>query len=88
MSFFLQACTSPFEFVLIDTRSFDNVHPDPSDLKRHLLAGFESNVAYDSVGGDALLVAPCPRRDKKDFWIYTHLANFVRNGSEEQESML
>jgi hypothetical protein len=65
----------PFlEFVVVPTTAFEGVGADPDAFSAHF---DESDIArFDSLGGDARLVAPSPvgRRDAN-----LHLGSFVRN---------
>jgi hypothetical protein len=63
------------EFVLIDAPALAGERPDPHAFKEHFLAAGEADVAvFGNLGGDALLLAPCPRGPAP----YSHLAAFLR----------
>ncbi len=67
----------PFECVFVESRALAGVHPDPEPFREHFTderSGVHV-VSFESLGRDALLVAPCPRADLA---AYGHLAAFVR----------
>lgn len=75
-----------FEFVLVDSPLLANIYPDPSAFECY----FESNaddgiVTFPNLGGDALLVAPCPLGPLS---VYPHIAAFVRGAPESQKHAL
>ena len=75
-----------FEFVLVDAPALAGVAADTFSFRRHFEdAKREDVVVFDNLGGDARLIAPCPRGEEK---IYPHLATFVRNAPEEQRQQL
>ncbi len=50
----------PFQFVLLDSPGLA-AHPDRSAFASHFAnAGQDSVVAFPNLGGDALLIVPCP----------------------------
>jgi hypothetical protein len=76
--------TRPFEFVLLDSPGLAT-HPDPDAFAEHF-AGAQSGVAtFSNLGGDAILVVPCPLAESS---AYGHLAVFVRFAPEEQRHAL
>ena len=42
-------------------------------------------VVFDNLGGDARLIAPCPKGTDD---MYSHLANFVRKAPREQRAQI
>ncbi len=66
------------------SNNFDRVKANKRDFSEHFSKA-RSNVAFDNLGGDARLVAPCPLH--KDYDRYTHLAAFVRNADSTQVLM-
>ena len=75
----------PFEFVLIDSPEI-SLDPDPAAFAEH----FEKTepggvVEFPNLGGDAILIAPCPDEFKSD---YGHLAAYLRNSHEPQQHLL
>jgi hypothetical protein len=75
----------PFEFVLLAADGF-GARPDAkpfADAFRS--AGAAEAVAFPNLGGDAILVAPCPTGPRT---AYTDLAAFVRNAAEVQRHAL
>jgi Family of unknown function (DUF6940) len=68
----------PFEFVLSNSTQLVNVRADPAAFMpycNHRPVG-ESIVRFDNLGGDAVLVAPCPFASDS---AWPHLADFVRD---------
>lgn len=76
-----------FEFVLVDAaKQLENVNPDEHAFQEyfHECASERKSVtSFLNLGGDALLVAPCPNTDV-DTKSYSHLAPFVRNAPKNQ----
>jgi len=81
-----EALGQPFECVFVDSPALARTAPDPAPFSAH----FHKNpgcevIVFENLGGDALLVAPCPRRAPDR---YTHLAAFVRRAPEPQAGVL
>jgi hypothetical protein len=77
--------TRPFEFVLLDSPGLAQ-RPDPKAFGPHFRAAPETGVvAFPNLGGDALLIVPCPRTKPS---AYGHLAAFVRQAPEAQQHAL
>jgi hypothetical protein len=72
-----------FECVLLDSPFLD-VAADPQDFREHLREEVEV-VDFANLGGDAHLIAPCPRSDGAN---YSHLAAFHRSAEPEQQHAL
>jgi hypothetical protein len=72
----------PFEFVLLDSPGLAS-HPDPEAFADH----FESEevVVFPNLGGDAILVVPCPNGPAS---VSGHLAAFLRGAPESQKHSL
>jgi hypothetical protein len=73
----------PFECVFVESRALEAVHADPGPFGEHFAderTGVDV-VTFESLGRDALLVAPCPRAELA---AYTHLAAFVRHAPAPQ----
>ncbi|HKB41634.1 MAG TPA: hypothetical protein VKD72_34740, partial [Gemmataceae bacterium] len=66
----------PFEFVLLDSPGLAS-RPDPEAFAEHFDAAEagENVVSFPNLGGDAILVVPCPGVRPS---AYGHLAAFVR----------
>jgi hypothetical protein len=75
--------TQPFEFVLLDSPGLAR-RPDPDAFAEHFGAA-EEVVTFANLGGDAVLVVPCPVTDLS---AYGHLAAFVRLAPERQRHAL
>jgi hypothetical protein len=74
----------PFEFVLLDSPGLAR-RPDPEAFAEHF-AGAEAGIAaFPNLGGDAIMVVPCPVAAKS---AYGHLAAFVRHAPELQRHAL
>jgi len=74
----------PFECVFLPSPSLAGLHPEPEVFAEHFRPD-RSIVTFNNLGGDAVLVAPCPSDDARDF---SHLAQFVRTASPEQQGAL
>ena len=70
----------PFEYVLVDS-PWLAVPPDRSAFEKHFSPS-ALVVAFANLGGDAVLVAPCPPATPAD---YGHLAAFLREAPELQQ---
>src|SRR5579871_3182885 len=67
--------TQPFEFVVLDSPELDR-HPDPEAFAEHYDKAAAGVAVFPNLGGDAVLVVPCPVVDPS---AYGHLAAFVRH---------
>jgi hypothetical protein len=63
----------PFECVLVHRPMLAGRRPDPKPFQSHFRPDGEA-VAFESLGRDAVLVAPCPGPPGSDF---AHLATFM-----------
>jgi len=75
--------SQPFEFVLLDSPALLR-RPDPEPFAEHF-GGADGVVAFRNVGGDALLIVPCPLAAPT---AYGHLAAFVRGAPARQQHTL
>jgi len=73
-----------FECVFVSSPLLAETPPDPSSFAEYFRPDC-SVVTFESLGKDALLVAPCPGAQGSDF---AHLARFVATASEELKSAL
>lgn len=80
----LSTVEQPYEFIVTDSPSLASVRPDPTAFASHFRTATsgESVIAFENLGGDAMLVVPCPVGDES---AYPHLAAFVRNAPVEQK---
>ena len=75
----------PFEFVLLNSPEISR-DPDPAAFAEHFVTmGSEGVVEFPNLGGDAILVVPCPDDALSD---YGHLAAYLRNSRELQQQLL
>ena len=74
----------PFECVFLSSPSLAGLPPEPEVFAEHFRPD-RSVVTFANLGGDAMLVAPCPAGDDRDF---SHLAQFVRTAAPEQQGAL
>ena len=74
----------PFECVFLSSSSLAGMRPEPEVFAEHFRPDC-SVVTFRNLGRDAVLVAPCPVRDGRDF---SHLAQFVRTAAPEQQDAL
>lgn len=76
-----------FEFVLVDSPLLAGVEPEPGAFQEHF-PGPDTEagvVVFPNLGGDAVLVAPCPGSTTAS---YAHLAAFCRNAPVRQQHAL
>lgn len=73
----LESLGSPFECVFVESAALPGERPDPSVFAAHFRPG-ERAATFGNLGGDALLVAPCPEPPPADF---AHLARFQATAS-------
>jgi hypothetical protein len=76
-----QSVRRPFECVFVPSPSLARMAVDRETFGEHFRPNCES-VTFDSLGGDAVLVAPCPAGPGSD---YAHLAKFVRTAPQERQ---
>jgi hypothetical protein len=74
----------PFEFVLLDSPGLDRP-AEPEAFAGHFVGTAAGVVAFPNLGGDAVLVVPCPAAEPA---AYGHLAAFVRLAPERQRQAL
>ncbi len=75
----------PFEFVLIDSPGLAR-QPDPKAFAEHFGDASDAMVmAFPNVGGDAILVVPCPVVEAS---VYGHIAAFARGAPDRQRHAL
>jgi hypothetical protein len=78
--------TRPFEFVLVDSPQLARVGPEPAAFADQFRRGPGRDVVtFRNLGGDAMLVAPCPRGPVES---YAHLAAFTRGAAVSQQHRL
>jgi hypothetical protein len=74
----------PFECVLLDSPGLAR-HPSPEAFAEHFGIAEGSVVTFPNLGGDALLIVPCPLAE----WsAYGHVGAFVRQAPDEQRHAL
>ena len=73
----------PFEFVLVNSPGLARAEPETIAFQDYFNSDIDGNgvVSFPNLGGDAVLVVPCPHTDEA---AYTHLANFIRMAPDEQ----
>ena len=76
--------THKFECVFVESPLLASSEPDSIPFSAYFKSGCAATT-FESLGRDALLVAPCPGKDSKDF---AHLAAFTATASTEQISAL
>jgi hypothetical protein len=74
----------PFECVFVSSPLLARKPPDSGAFAEHFRPG-RSVVTFDNLGGDAILVAPCPRGEYGNF---VHLAGFTATASAERQDAL
>jgi hypothetical protein len=78
----------PFECVFVSSPPLASASPEPGPFAERFRAARErraSVATFESLGRDALLVAPCPEGQPES---YTHIAVFHRRGSRAQVTAL
>ncbi len=73
-----------FECVFLESPSLAGMRPEPEVFAEHFRPD-RNVVTFRNLGGDAVLVAPCPAGGGRDF---SHLAQFVRSAAPEQQDAL
>ena len=73
-----------FECVFVSSPSLARLPPDKDAFAEHFRTGCHA-VTFVNLGGDAVLVAPCPADDARDF---NHLGEFVRTASPVKQDAL
>jgi hypothetical protein len=76
--------TRPFGFVLLDSPGLAS-SPDPEAFAEHFAGAAAGVAVFRNLGGDAILVVPCPVDEPS---AYGHLAAFVRFAPEAQRHAL
>jgi hypothetical protein len=76
--------SQPFEFVLLESPELVRP-PDPQAFAAHFRPDDDGIVTCVNLGGDAVLVVPCPAGAPS---AYAHLAAFVRHAPEWQRHAL
>jgi hypothetical protein len=74
----------PFECVFISSPALARVRPDPEAFAEHFRPD-RSAVTFGNLGGDAVLVAPCPGAVGTD---YSQLASFTATAPQAQQDAL
>jgi hypothetical protein len=76
----------PYEFVLVNSPALATATPDTAAFAAAFSVSNDGSVVtFENLGGDALLVAPCPAGPA---CVYPHLAAFVRGAPEAQRHEL
>jgi hypothetical protein len=73
-----------FECVFVSSPMLARTEPDPQAFAEHFRPG-RSVVTFANLGGDAVLVAPCPGAPGSDF---SHLASFSATATSAQQDAL
>jgi len=72
----------PFEFVILPAPVLLTRQPDKESFGEKFQHG-SAAVAFPSLGGDAMLIAPVPQEGVDDR-AYMHLASFIHNANQQQ----
>ncbi len=73
-----------FEFVLVKSTRLAQVSANPQAFQKYFKKD-KKVITFKNLGGDAQLIVPCPIARNEH---YTHLAQFIRNTSYEQQHAL
>ena len=76
--------TEPFEFVLVDSQTLVGVQCDDQAFAEHFSSD-ASIIEFSNLGGDATLVAPCPREPLS---AYAQISTFSRGAPDDQQHQL
>jgi hypothetical protein len=79
-----ETLTRPFECVVIDSPGLVKT-PDVDAFAEHFATSDGQVAVFPNLGGDAILIAPCPLGDPS---VYSHLGTFVRNAPDRQRNAL
>jgi len=79
------ALENPAEFVLIDAPGIARMPPEPEPFAAHFASAEDDIAVFPNLGGDALLVVPCPRAAAD---VYPHFATFLRRAPASQRRSL
>lgn len=79
-----QTLARPFECVFVSSPLLAELPADPDPFAEHFRSDADV-VTFESLGKDALLVAPCPGVKDKN---YAHLASFIASAPERRKSAL
>ena len=72
--------------MLVDAPALTGARVDSHAFRNQFLAARDDDIAvFDNLGGDARLIAPCPRGEPQ---VYPHLATFARHATDEQQQRL
>ncbi len=75
----------PFESVLLDSPALAATTADPTPFAQHFRAAGRGVACFPNLGGDAFLIAPCPRAADG---AYLHLGAFTREAPADQQQEL
>lgn len=79
-----QVLSRPFECVFLSSPLLAAMPPDPRSFAGYFRPGCDA-VTFESLGGDAMLVAPCPEEGAVNF---AHLASFTATASQARQDAL
>ena len=79
-----QTRSRPFECVFISSPSLARMAPEPEAFADYFRPQCQT-ATFDNLGGDAVLVVPCPAGVEGD---YRHLAAFVRDAPDSRQHAL
>jgi len=71
----------PFEFILTNSMELKGVTEDREAFREHFNNCRETVTSFPNLGGDALMVVPCPSSDDTT---YSSLGAFMRTASDDQ----
>lgn len=83
----ISTITETFEFVLVESQVLAGVRSDRQAFANHFaaVAEDESVIKFSNLGGDAMLVVPCPRGPLS---AYSQISEFARRAPENQQHQL
>jgi hypothetical protein len=76
-----EASNEPFEFMVTKCKSLNRISHNHDSFREHFVRNPKREaISFPSLGQDALMVTPLPRRGKD----YKNLSQFTKNASESQ----
>lgn len=73
-----------YEYSLVKNTYLAGISPDQQTFREYFEPDQQA-VTFPNLGGDAQLIAPCPRQSTD---CYSHIGSFVRNAPDEQQDAM
>lgn len=81
----------PFEFIIIDSPHLKSIRPDTYSFREHFEKGNFAGTyrTFHNLGGDSLLIAPCPEKDEFEsninLYRYSSIGPFLKLSKTDNE---